>query len=200
MKRNRRNTPQLVRLVALGAFVFLTAYVLQTHTNRQHNSWDPQGFPIFMEIWEGFTDDLNQIQDGSNPKRALLEALDCWARISSLSIRAGETSISEVLDDGRNVVTIADTPNNRNKVGAALGKSLTRFFLSDLKHTENDVIFNPREIFTTIEPEDRASDLIDLLAVAKHEFGHSWNLGHSIQRSSTMFFAGPQFTNPKRSR
>ena len=43
-------------------------------------------------------------------------------------------------------------------------------------------------------PDDPASDLIDLLAVAKHEFGHSWNLNHDVQRSSVMHFRGPQFT------
>ncbi len=182
-------------MVALGAFVLLTAYVVKTGVSGQLESWNTQDFPIFMEIWDGFTDDLGQVENGSDPKQALLKALDCWVKISSLSLRAGETAIFEAVGDGRNVVTIADTPNNRNIVGSALGVSSTRFTLPDLRDVETDVVFNPGNIFTTTEPEDRNSDLIDLLAVAKHEFGHSWNLAHSIQRSSTMFFAGPQFTH-----
>ena len=195
MRRNKGKSPRLILTVALGTFVLLTAYVVKMGVGGHLESWDTQDFPILIEIWEGFTDDLGQVETGSNPKQALLKALDCWVKISALSVRAGETSIFEAVGDNRNVVTIADTTNNRNIVGGALGVSLTRFTVPARKDFETDVVFNPTRIFTTIEPEDRSSDLVDLLAVAKHEFGHSWNLGHSIQRSSTMYFAGPQFTN-----
>ena len=195
MKRNRRSSAPLALVGALGALILFSAYVVKTGVNRQIESWDSQDFPILIEIWDGFNDGLPQIQTGSDPRGALLKALDCWVKISSLSLRAGETSILEGVGDGRNVVTIADTTNNRNIVGGALGVSRTRFTLPDLRDVETDVIFNPARTFTTLEPDDPQSDLVDLLAVAKHEFGHSWNLGHTIQRSSTMFFAGPQFTN-----
>ena len=88
-------------MVGLVASVLLTAYVVKTGVNRQTEQWDTQGFPIFMEIWEDFTDDLPQIEAGSDPKQTLLEALDCWVKVSALSIRTGETSIQDARSDGR---------------------------------------------------------------------------------------------------
>ena len=198
MRRNRGTNPALVLSIAFGVLFLFSAYVVKTGVSGQNEKWDPQKFPIFIEIWEDFTDDLSQIQTGSDPKRALLKAMDCWVKVSALSIRTGETSIQEAIGDGRNVVTIADTTNNRNIVlnspQGPLGVSRTSFNTATLENRETDVVFNVFRTFTTIEPDDPASDLIDLLAVAKHEFGHSWNLNHDVQRSSVMHFRGPQFT------
>ena len=198
MERNRGTSPALVLSIAFGVLLLFSAYVVNTGVSGQNQRWDPQKFPIFIEIWEDFSDDLSQIQTGSDPKRALLKAMDCWVKVSALSIRTGETSIQEAIGDGRNVVTIADTTNNRNIVlnspQGPLGVSRTSFNTATLENLETDVVFNVFRTFTTIEPDDPASDLIDLLAVAKHEFGHSWNLNHDVQRSSVMHFRGPGFT------
>lgn len=180
------------RSFLLGSFLLLSSlglsgYVVNTLTNSEHPVWRPNSFPVRMQIWEGFTDDLPNIVDGSNPKLALREALERWARTSSLTVILGpDTATSEVGQDGINLITIADTEQNRDVVGQAAGVSLSLIDLFTASLIETDVVLNPADTWSTIETED--FDVVDLMAVALHEFGHSWNLNHTVERSSVMHF------------
>ncbi|MDA2928840.1 matrixin family metalloprotease [Acidobacteria bacterium AH-259-O06] len=173
-----------------------SAYVVDTldNVNRSHRFWSTGDFPIQIQIWEGFTDQLPSIVDGSSPKVALREALERWARVTSLTITLGpDTSTTDVntsQPDGINLVTISDTQNNRNAVGQAAGKSLS-FSFSTGQILEADVILNPANTWSTLETDD--FNINNIFQVALHEFGHNWNLNHSISRTSTLFFSGTSF-------
>ena len=76
--------------------------------------WFVADYPIEIRIWEGFTDQLPQVVDGSNPKAALKEALERWIRTTSVNFVFGaETSISDAGFDRVHLVTLADTAANQ---------------------------------------------------------------------------------------
>ena len=189
MRRSSWKKSLLLGLLLLGVALLQSAYVIQTLNDlqRTHQSWDVAKFPIVIEIWEDFTDALPNIEQGSSPKVALKEALARWVRATSLSATLGpDTSISEAGLDDRNIVTTADTVNNRNFIGGALGLSLRFSDTVTGEIVEADMILNPGFQWTTLETNNPNFD--NLFDVALHEFGHHWNLDHSISRSSTMFF------------
>ena len=80
-----------------------------------------------------------------------MEALNRWARVSTLSLNLGpDTATNELnLGDGVHVVTLADTVTNRNAVGGSAGVSFFRFIGSEIVAT--DVIFNPDNTWSTME-------------------------------------------------
>ncbi|HEV8131437.1 MAG TPA: matrixin family metalloprotease [Acidobacteriota bacterium] len=190
MRRSNLKCRALWISLLLLLWISQSAYVVFTLKELIPVVWIPGDFPIRMRIWQGFTDQAPNVVKGSNPKLALREALDSWARTSSLTITlAPDTPIQEVGLDNANVITIADTTNNRNAVGSAQALSLFWWVGSTMKET--DVVFNPARTFSTLETTDR--NVNNLFSIALHEFGHSWNLGHSIPRTSTMFFQGGVF-------
>ncbi|MBI4456405.1 MAG: carboxypeptidase regulatory-like domain-containing protein [Acidobacteria bacterium] len=190
MLRDSRRRFLLAGSLLFCIWVSQSAYVVFTLQDLTRISWRPDDFPITIHIWEGFTDQSSSVVRGSNPKLALREALQSWATTSSLTITLGpDTPVQEVGGDNFNVVTIADSQNNRNFVGAAAAQSLFRWVGSTLKET--DVVFNPGLKFSTVETTD--SDILNIFHTALHEFGHSWNLKHSIPRTSTMFFQATNF-------
>lgn len=93
--------------------------------------------------------------------------------------------------DGHNVITFVDTPDNRNAIemaGDPLGLTLSFFVNGEL--IESDVIFNPTVLFSTTVDTDTElfeKGLQDIETVATHEFGHVVGLHHTGVESATMW-------------
>ena len=127
------------------------------------------------------------ITEGSNPRGAIKEALESWVRTTSLPYVLGEDSSVDSFNgsDGINLVTIADTPTNRNLFsGGTIGLSLKSFFATG-RTVEADLVLDPGSVWTTLESDE--GDSKNLFDVLLHELGHHTNLNHSVSLSSTMF-------------
>jgi len=203
MKRVSQKRSISVGLLLVVLSIVHSGYVIQTLDNAQftHQFWSTGDFPLRFHFWEGFTADLPQIIDGSSPRVAIKEVMERWVRATSLSVVLGpDSSTSDAGLDDTNLITVPSPPANNDLIsqsGGALGLSV-RFAEPDSgRIVEADVIFNPAAVWSTLETSDSSVD--NLFDVALHEFGHHWNLKHSISRSSTMFFqtsgVGPAF-NP----
>ena len=195
--RKKRKTTWRLGLAACAAFaVLLSGYTVSIRTNLMRGAW-PLDAPIQWRIWQGFTDQQASVVDGSQPQLAIREALERWARIAPLPIvLLGTTSAQEVGADQQNIITIANTANNLSVVGDAAGIMVVQMHLNSATNradfVEADLLLNPTLQWSTIETTD--PDVHGILSVAQHEFGHAWNLQHSISRSSSMFYAaGPDF-------
>ena len=169
----------------------LSAYVVSIRPEGNMPIWDQSQYPVEIRMWEGFTDGLDYVVDGSQPRLVIAEALERWTRVSSIVLNLGEdTAIQDVgLGDNTNVITAADTPINRSVVGAALGVSLRRSIGDQIVGA--DIAINPEKTWSTIESTERSID--NLLDVVLHELGHNWFLGHTILRDATMYFQGGAF-------
>jgi hypothetical protein len=177
-------------LVAVFGFVH-SGYVVSILSDGATSvSWFVVDYPIEIQIWEGFTDQLPQVVDGSNPKAALKEALERWIRTTSVNFVFGaDTSISDAGFDRVHLVTIADTAANQALFsGATVGLSLGTFNSVTGQLLDRDLVFNPSETWTTVE--DTQADVQNIFDTSLHEFGHHLNLNHSVSRTSTMFFSG----------
>jgi hypothetical protein len=152
--------------------------------------WLVSDYPIEIRIWEGFSDQLPQIVDGSDPKAALKEALERWMRTTSITFVLGEdTPVTDGGFDQINLVTIADTPANQAIFsGATIGLSVGTFNAVTGQLLDRDLLLNPSETWTTVE--DTQADVQNIFDTSLHEFGHHLNLNHSVSRTSTMFFGG----------
>ncbi|MFQ5740511.1 MAG: matrixin family metalloprotease [Acidobacteriota bacterium] len=187
MKSDKRS-----HLLLLGSLMTLlvsqSAYVVRTTSKLSRSHWDEQDFPVTLRIWKGFDDSSASIAPGSHPMAALGEALQRWAKASSLTARVVPGSIvAEAGYDGVNLVTIADTPRNRSIVGSAL--AVTQSWQLGATLVESDIVFNPGYYWSTYQTDESW----DLLQVATHELGHAVGLGHSIQRSAVMYYQGGSF-------
>lgn len=169
----------------------LSAYVVSIRPEGNMPIWDQSQYPVEVRMWEGFTDGLDHVVDGSQPRLVIAEALQRWTRVSSIVLNLGEdTAVQNVgLGDDTNVITAADTPVNRAVLGAALGVSLRRSIGDRI--VEADIAINPDKTWSTIESTDKGID--NLLDVVLHELGHNWFLGHTILRDASMYFQGGAF-------
>lgn len=182
MRRNRRRVAAAVGLAFL-VWISQTAYWTINNSAGVPVAWNPGSFPILIQVWEGFTSEHPKVVDGSQVRRAIAEALQRWCRVSAVTAVMGpDTSVGDAVPDGLNIVTIADTVNNRNKVGSAPAVSGSLFVGSTI--TETDIVFNPDDTFSTIESD--SFGVLSLLNVALHELGHSLNLHHTVGRRSLM--------------
>ena len=190
MKRNKWKYSLVITGLLLSLWLLQSGYTVFTLPDLTRVTWDSSQNPIEWKIWDGFLASLPQIKDGSNPQVALRSALDVWVQRSSVSIIAPETTEDTVGQDERNVITVADNTTNRNAAGKVLGRAI--FYISGSSLVEADVIFNPGSMWSTMESNDLNDE--NLFHVAVHEFGHGLNLGHTINRSSTMFTMTSGFT------
>lgn len=191
MKFFRKRISQLVVLCCVLPilFVALKGYVVLTVDGFQHPVWKG---PVPLNLWSEFTDQLPNVVEGSDPRAAIVEALERWAGVGDLVIVMGESSDAvEAGADGFSIITLADNQENRNLVGSLAGVSARSWDTQTLRLFDTDVVFNPDLTWSTIETDD--NEVTGIHQVAVHEFGHSMNLGHTISQSAAMFNAGSGF-------
>ena len=194
--RSRRWWKSLLVGLSMGSILVLrSGYVIQIlDDGTTVPRWFTDDYLIEIQIWDGFSDQLPKITDGSNPKSAIKEALERWVRTTSLPYVLGEeTSVDSVSGiDNIHLVTIADTPTNRNLFsGGTIGLSRKMFNPFSGRIIDVDLVLDPGSTWSTVESDD--SNTKNVFNVTLHELGHHRNLDHSISLTSTMFFSGSGF-------
>ena len=130
----------------------------------------------------------SNIKPGSDVLGAARRALAHWSE--AVNLQFVETS-SDALNispsgqgDGVSLITVADTPENRNVFDSADRTGRTRVFYDPLTGaiTEADVVINPAAQFST----DGTPGTYDLEATFTHEIGHLLGLEHSDEAGAAM--------------
>lgn len=93
--RNRGWGKSLLVVLFLGLILVLeSGYVVQIMDDGTTvQRWFIDDYPIEIQIWDGFNDQLPSITEGSNPRGAIKEALESWVRTTSLPYVLGEDKL-----------------------------------------------------------------------------------------------------------
>jgi hypothetical protein len=195
------NCKNILRIVLLGFFcvtasaISVRAYVpMRWGTNGVRGAWAPSRFPLTFCLNNALAKGGANIDPGSDTLAAVRAAISSWQSIQTANIRFAEiklTSVESTLNDGINLITMADTVANRDVLGVRPGDSgavaQTRiiFNRNTGEITETDIILNPRYQFST----NLAFGTYDLQSILTHEIGHALGCDHSPVQSDTMYFS-----------
>jgi uncharacterized protein (TIGR03437 family) len=133
----------------------------------------------------------------SDPAGAIRQAADAWGSVKTAAVKFAPfqtTSVSTInATDGINLITAADTPENRSLVGSFLAYTTYRFN-GQGQITDTDIVINPDNFDTSankVIPFStlREANTYDLLGTMTHEFGHALSAAHSPLISATMYQA-----------
>jgi hypothetical protein len=176
--------------VVLSAAMSLLAYVpMRWGPSGVRGAWAASGFPLTFYVNNATANGTPNLATGSNALAAIRDALNSWQSIQTAKISFADlqlTSIDSGVDDGKNLITMADTAANEQIVGGPLGAvALTRldFNANTGEITESDIILNPSCRFST----NLAPNTYDLQAIVTHEIGHALGCDHSSVQNDTMF-------------
>jgi len=185
--------PLLRIAVALGALAM--AQVAHAYAHPGNSDPDNGGLPrwntspVIYRINDQTSAALPNIVDGSDPRTAVNAAFAEWEGESGIDFTLGaDTGLSSAgVNNGVNLITFADTSQNRSINGGALAVT-TFFFNGSNELVDADITFNPTETWSTLGGPDGT---VPIRAVAQHETGHFIGLSHSAVVGSTMFpYAG----------
>ena len=175
--------------VVLSAMSLLAYVPLRWGPSGVRGAWAPFRFPLAFYLNEGTAKGTSNLAIGSNAPAAVRAALNSWQSIQTAEISFADLRLTPVdsgVDDGLNLITMADTVANQQIVGGDLGAvALTRldFNANTGEITESDIILNPSCRFST----NAAPNAYDLQAIVTHELGHALGCDHSAAQNDTMF-------------
>jgi len=181
----------LLSLFLLLASTPARAFVLQTadiQGKELHPRWSNGALPLMFVMNDRPLNLLPNLSASSTPLAAVEAAMQSWALNSIVMTLNGSVETASLAKDDVNLITLADTPENRDAVGNAWGVTLSWFRQqgSGLEMLEADVVLNPQSRMAT----DGAAGAGDVQAILTHELGHAQGLDHSPIFSATMFPAG----------
>lgn len=135
---------------------------------------------------------LPNFTSASTPMAAVQAAMQTWAIGPPPMMLDGTVDQSNGGKDGVNLITFADTPQNRDAVGDA--NAVTLYWIKNTKPVsqpywtfqEADIIVSPKKQWDT----NGDPNSIDLQSSLTHEMGHVLGLDHSPVLGATMFSGG----------
>ncbi len=192
--------PRKSRLFPLFALAFVLLPAASAYVPMRWSAaglrlfWPPEKFPIALRVNDSTAKGTPNLAQGSDPVGAIRASMLTWQSVQTAAIHFAELQASGVHtggEDGTNLITMADTPGNRQLIGDADGPvALTRvvFSVGTGKITEADIILNPDDRFST----NLAPGTYDLQSIVTHELGHLLGCDHAVAQNDTMFFlTGP---------
>lgn len=172
----------------LGWSVPTRAYALQyTDSNATVRIKWPSN-TIRIALSNSLNSPPSNIKPGSDVIGAVRRSFAHWSE--AVNIQFVETSSDAInispssKGDGVSLITVADTPENRNAFDSADRTGRTRIFYNPTtgEITEADVVINPAASFST----DGTPGTYDLEATFTHEIGHLLGLEHSDEAGAVM--------------
>jgi len=133
------------------------------------------------------------ISADSDPLAGLQRAAGHWDNPPDSFLRTSIVSTTDTpisIDDGVNVIAIANTPAARAAVGGALAIARRVAFPSDGIIFDSDIVFTDVAVFGGNNipfSTNVAENTFHLTSVASHEIGHTHGLAHSGVAGATMF-------------
>ncbi len=181
--------PALLFLPAASAYV-----PMRWGTEGLRLFWPSDRFPIALWVNDATVGGTPNLAAGSDVMGAVKASMLAWQSVQTAAVRFSELRISGLQSggqDGTNLLTMADTPGNRQLIGDADGPvALTRvvFSVGTGAITEADIVLNPDYRFST----NLAPATYDLQSIVTHELGHLLGCDHAVAQNDTMFFlTGP---------
>jgi hypothetical protein len=128
---------------------------------------------------------LPDLPANSAPLASIEAALETWSVGSLQPFFAGPTSTGDVGRDGRNLITFADTPRNRDAVGDGTGTAVVWLVQrgGQILIEEADVLVNPEFPLAT----DGRETAIDIQSIVTSLLGTALGLSSSPIGAATMF-------------
>jgi hypothetical protein len=183
----------LAALVAVDTSALAYTLIRPAKNPQQPLRWPEGAQPVVMRLNDQIGPGLPNLATGSDPLGAIQRSLAKYPAASSVQVQSGSTAIASVGMDGVNIISFADTTDNRSAFEMAGGDAvigLTISFFADSDLVEADLLFNPAVQFTTVLSTDAAlqdANEVDVEAVATHELGHVIGLHHTGVESATMW-------------
>jgi hypothetical protein len=168
------------------------AYVLEGSVvggKRFVHRWPAEELPVAFTLSDQPLELLANLAAGIDLKATVEAAMSAWAMPPSVGLRLeGTASKLSVGTDGVNLITFADTRQNRDATGN--NWAVTPYWSArqgdQVVITEADIVFSPKLKFAVNGDASRG----DLRGILTHEMGHALGLAHSPICSSTMYGAG----------
>lgn len=186
-------------LLALGTTVPATAYVPSGELINGRfvpTAWPANRIPVTFRLNDRPLSLLPHLASNSAVQPATTAAMEAWMGVPAVRLRTDGTSPTlNIARDSLNLITFADTPQNRDATANRLALTMVWAFPESGEIVEADIAFNPRERWAT----DGRAAAYDIQAVIVHELGHALGLDHSPLVSSAMYpFLGPGSTRERR--
>jgi Matrixin/Carboxypeptidase regulatory-like domain len=188
----RRGRTAAVALTTAVALAFLagapsSAFVLggsEVNGRLVPRHWPPQRLPLMFKqndrpLWL-----LPNLAADSALTTAINSAMQTWSAVTGFPIRVdGTVATVNGARDGVNLLTFADTPQNRDLTADTLAVSHSWWLVETGEVVEADTVMNPAVSWAT----DGRAGVYDIQQILTHELGHVLGLDHSPIAAATMF-------------